>query len=80
MRHSLTDLIKHPQDTYFVRHSDLILIIDRAALTGDRDLVIAKLQGRMFVTRLNLKTGGERIDFEVWGKVTYIVTPAERTE
>lgn len=67
------NLVPHPADTYFVRLGGYILIVDRAAESDDGDLVIAKRTGRMFLTRLTLRTGGERVDFEVWGKVIFIL-------
>ncbi len=66
-------LFTHPEDTYLVRYSGLVLAIDRAARTHHGDLVIVKLNSQMMLTQLNLRDGDERIDFEVWGKVAYII-------
>jgi hypothetical protein len=65
--------IPHPEATYYVRHGSLILVIDRAAITDDGDIVITRLHNQMMVTRLEMKDAGVRVEFEVWGKVLYLI-------
>jgi SOS-response transcriptional repressor LexA len=69
----MMSLFAHPEDTYLVRHGGFVLVIDRAARADDGDYVIARFHESMILTQLNLKTGGEGVNFEVWGKVMFII-------
>ncbi|MCF7958166.1 MAG: translesion error-prone DNA polymerase V autoproteolytic subunit [Phycisphaerae bacterium] len=93
-------LIRHPAATYFIRVSgdsvigggvrtgDL-LIVDRAVQAGDKDVVIASIDGELTVKRIRLD--GERIllvpendsykaqavsdemAFSIWGVVRHVI-------
>ena len=69
----MKNLFTHPEDTYLVWYGGFVLVIDRAARTDNGDFVIVRLHNQMIPAQLHLRDGGERIDFEVWGKVAYII-------
>ena len=66
-------LIPHPEETYYVRHGGFVLVIDRAAFADDGDIVIVRLYDQLIVAKLALKDGDELIEFEVWGRVLYVI-------
>jgi len=96
-------LVSNPAATFFVRvrgnsmrdagiQGGDILVVDRSITPGDRQIVIAMLDGEFTVKRL-CKRGGlifleaENVDFEpleisesqeltIWGAVTFVIHPA----
>lgn len=82
-----TYLVPHPEDTFYVRFAGLILVVDRAAITDDGDVVVARAYGELSIYLLSIIDGRARLyaltdvyestrvyawmDFEVFGKVLY---------
>jgi len=96
----LDDLIvPNPASTFFLRaegeselggciHAGDILVVDRAAPTGNNSLVVAVVHGELVLRLLVRRTGRwmllsgrpeasrlEESDFQIWGKVTYVLHP-----
>ncbi len=93
-------LIKNPTTTFYLKvtgdsmtgagiYPDDLLIVERGADAKDGDIIVARLDGELFVKRLEIK-GGEKWlasdndkylayrvadheEFEVWGRVTYSI-------
>jgi len=93
-------LIRHPAATFFVRvtgesminagiHPGDILIVDRAIEPGDKNVVIAAIDGEFMVKRIRMIQGKvflmpenenfkplkieNEMNFEVWGVVTNLI-------
>ena len=93
-------LIKHPESTYFVKvygdsmvnagiHSGDILIVDRSLEPVDNRIVIACINGDLYVKRIRTIEGNvylipenenygpirvtPEMDFEVWGVVIHVI-------
>jgi DNA polymerase V len=93
-------LVRHPVATFFTRvqgdsmtdekiYPGDLLIIDRAAPTGDKSIVVALLNGDFCIRKLRieeeriwLEAANERypdieivegIEFQVWGRVMHVV-------
>lgn len=99
-------LVRHPSATFFVRvdgdsmegagifHGD-ILVVDKSLTAVDGQIIIAVLNGKFTVKRLESRQGRCRLlpahagyraidvtpemDFEVWGVVTYVLHKAPQT-
>lgn len=89
-------LIKEPNSTYFMRvdkssavNNEIVpgslLIVDRDKDPENMDIVVAIMNGELFVSRIKINNKGIRLerlngeivkngpDFEVWGVVTYSI-------
>jgi DNA polymerase V len=93
-------LIRNPAATFYVRvngdsmteagiRAGDILIVDRAAVADDGDIIIARLDDELTVKRLRIRAGEiwleseneareavritKEMRFEVWGKVMHII-------
>ncbi len=93
-------LIQHPAATYFIRvtgdsmvgagiGAGDLLVVDRAVQAGDKDVVVANIDGELTVKRIRLCGGkvllvpenesyraqevSEGMEFSVWGVVRHVI-------
>lgn len=93
-------LIKHPVATFYIRvsgdsmiganiHPGNLLIVDRAAQTCDKHIIVARIGDELCIKRLRIIAGRvwlysenpkynpieirEEMDFEVWGRVMHSI-------